>query len=145
MRPISLPCGDTPMVMVGMSPCCRLSWLCCSEGELDLFSFAELPVFPCSHSLELFARFQQIMLYYCLGERRKAKFKKRERERENILWTCCSQISPIRTVPSAWEVSYSKIYLLLKEKPPSSHYFIFNTGFNLVRKYLPHKEPILPH
>lgn len=50
-------------------------------------------MFLCSHSLELFARFQQIMLYYCLGERRKAKFKEREREREHLVNLLFSDLS----------------------------------------------------
>lgn len=60
-------------VMVGPSPCLGLLWLCCGKAEW-------LPVFPCSHTLELFAHLAQVMLYYCLHERRKAKkrFKKGE-------------------------------------------------------------------
>lgn len=38
-----------------------------------MISFAELPLFPCSHTHELFACFQQIILYCYLGERRKTK------------------------------------------------------------------------
>lgn len=90
------------MVMVGTSPCRGLSWLCCSEGELDVFSFAELSVLLCSHAQELFAAcFQQIMLYYCLGERRKAKIKKREREHlVNLLFSDLSDKDSSKCVRS---------------------------------------------